>query len=149
MSTPGGVLRAEMLLRALPHRGLPPRGSFRDLVLQEMLLRERRREISTQIYQAQLLAAGLRMPAAVFNLWTSIYIDEVSHDNYTPRTVQKKRSLLQAFARQKRVNPDMLKRTETYTVRSAKDLKPYTPAELDVIKAKLRRRTISRSQQSP
>ena len=114
-----------------------------------MLIRERRREISTQTYQAQLVAAGLRISPDLFHLWTSLYVDEVSHDNYKPKVVKRKKAMLDMFARQKRVNPDMLKRTETYTVRSAKDLKPYTPAELDVIKAKMRRRTISRSQQSP
>ena len=146
MSTPGGVLRAEMSLRVMSHRGMPPRGSFQDRVIQEMLIRERRREIITQTYQAQLVAAGLRIHPALFDLWTSMYVDEVSHDNYKPRVVAQKKEMLKAFAKARKVPTDLVAKASKLTVRRKEDLKPYSAAELEGIKAKLRRRTIAAAQ---
>lgn len=135
-----------MFMRVMSHRGMPPRGSFQDRIAQEMLLRERRRDIATSIYQAQLVAAGLRIPGPLFDAWTMLYIDEITHDNYQPRVVKEKRRMLDAFDKKKVQERSHVARVEDYTVNTREDLRPYTPGELDKLRSKLRKRTLQNAQ---
>lgn len=141
MSTPEGVLRAELYMRVLPNRGMPPRGSFQDRIAQEMLLRERRCTIATQVYQAQLVAAGLGLQGA-FDIWTMLYIDEVSHENYQPGVNKEKRRMLDAFTSQKRVEKNLVERVDSYSIQSTRDMQPYTKGELEKIRKQIRKRVL-------
>ena len=129
-------------MRLLPSRGMPSRGSFQMRVAQEMLLRERRREISTQIYHGQLLAAGLRISQGLFDVWTSLYIDEMSHDNYRPSVTADKRKLLQALLDRRLVSKDHLARLAQYDITSTKDMRPYSLEELERIREKMRKKAV-------
>lgn len=140
-------MRAEMYMRVLAHRGMPPRGSFQDRVAQEMILRERRRYVTTQIYQARLIAGSYSLPQPLFDAWTMLFIDEVSHDNYQPKVVKQKRRILDGFDKKKKTEQARVDRVETYTVKTSRDLTPYTAAELEVVRSKLRRRAIAQAQQ--
>lgn len=107
-----------------------------------MLLRERRRAITTSVYQARLIAAGLGLHEGMFDMWTMLYVDEVSHENYQPDVMRQKRSMLDAFTVRKRVEHSLVRRAEKYTVESALDLQPYSKEELEAIQAKLRKKTL-------
>jgi hypothetical protein len=111
-----------------------------------MLLRERRLYASTQVYQARLVSAGLNIPQAVFEAWTMLFVDEVTHDNYQPSVVKQKRRILDSFDKQRRTETARVDRVEQYTVASQKDLAPYSLAELEKIRGKLRRRALERAQ---
>lgn len=146
MSTPEGVLRAELYMRVLPHRGMPPRGSFEDRVAQEMLLRERRRAVATEVYQAQLVAAGLRINEGLFEMWTLLYIDEISQENYQPGVNKEKRRMLDVFSNQRRVEKKLIERTDSYSIHNTRDMQPYSKAELEVIRDKMRRKVLRDAQ---
>lgn len=136
-----------MYMLVLPHRGMPPRGSFEDRVAQEMLLRSRRKDVATQVYQAQLVAAGLRINEGLFEMWTMLYIDEISQENYQPGVNKEKRRMLDAFSTQRRVEKKLIERTDSYSIQSTKDMQPYSKAELETIKAALRKKVLRDAQQ--
>ncbi len=75
-------------------------------------------------------------------MWTMLYVDEVSHENYQPDVMRQKRSMLDAFTVRKRVEHSLVRRAEKYTVESALDLQPYSKEELEAIQAKLRKKTL-------
>jgi hypothetical protein len=129
-------------MRVLPHRAMPPRGSFQDRVVQEMLLRERRRSVVTSVYHARLIAAGLGVRSDLFDLWTMLYVDEVTHENYQPDVVKQKRGMLDAFTTRRRVDQQLVQRAESYTVKSSKDLLPYSKEQIEAIKTKMRKKAL-------
>lgn len=135
-------------MRVLAQRGIPPRGSFQDGIAQEMLIRERRQTIAATVYHAQLIAAGLNLPPPILDAWTMLYIDEVTHDNYQPKVVRQKRSMLAAFDKKKVEERARVARVEDYTVNTREDLRPYTPGELEKIRAKLRRKAVKDAQRN-
>jgi hypothetical protein len=108
-------------MRTIPGDGLPPRGSVQDRIACEMLIRERRREVQSQIYLARIQAAGLQIPEKIFRLWTTLYAMEVTHENYA-----RERSF---------------QRLEALTADDA-DLRPLSAAEVEEFRRKLRRRHI-------
>ena len=107
-----------------------------------MLLRERRRAVVASVYQARLIAAGLNIREEIFDLWTMLYVDEVSHENYQPTVVRQKRSMLDAFTSHRKVDHSLVQRANSYTVASSKDLQPYSKEELRQLRDKLRKRTL-------
>ncbi len=147
MSTPSGVARGHIFLLQLPNRAPPARGSFQDLVAQELYYRDRRRVIAEKVYEGQLLAAGLNIPQAILDAWTALYIDEVTQDNYKPSVAKSKHKLLDAFSTQRRVEKKLIERTDSYSIQNTKDMQPYSKAELENIKAKLRKKVLRDAQQ--
>lgn len=136
-------------MRVMPQRGMPPRESFQDRVAQEMLLRERRCAIATNTYIAQCVTAGYALHPAIFAQWTLHYRDEVSHANYRPEIVRIKRRQLDEFEKRRRLEGKHVSRVDSYTVTKAADMLPYSPAELELIKQKLRARTLQRAMKKP
>lgn len=136
-------------MRVMPHRGMPPRESFQDRVAQEMLLRERRCAIATNVYLAQVTAAGYSLHPDLFSLFTLQYRDEVSHANYRPEVIKIKRKQLDAYEKRKRLESEHIKRIDTYSIKSQKDLMPYTKEELQNIKQTLRMRALKAATQKP
>lgn len=117
-------------MRVFPHSGVPDRGSFRDRVVQEMLLRERRRFIAAHTYQARLVGAGLKVAPALLDLWTDLFIDEVSHANYRPDLVEYKKRILQEISDRKKEPARLLGRVSALQINTAADLMPYTKEEI-------------------
>jgi len=131
-----------MLLRIFPHRGLPARGSFEDRVIQEMLLREQRRQIAVETYHGHLLAAGLGVRPELFALWTENLVDEITHNNYVAATIERKKRALAIFAERNSLPVMGLKRAKSYEIKGQQDLIPYTKEELAVLQEKIRKRTL-------
>ena len=136
-------------MRVMPHRGMPPRESFQDRVAQEMLLRERRCVIATNTYLAQVTAAGYSLHPDIFAMFTLQYRDEVSHANYRPEIIKIKRKQLDEYAKRKRLESEHIKRIDTYSIKTQKDLMPYTKEELQSIKQTLRMRALKAATQKP
>lgn len=136
-------------MRVLPARGMPPRESFQDRVAQEMVLRERRCDIATNVYLAQTIAAGYSLNPEVFALHTLQYRDEVTHANYRPEIIKMKRKQLDFFEARKRFEANHVKRVETYSIKTQKDLMPYSREELAVIKQKARARALKSALHRP
>lgn len=132
-------------MRVLPQRGMPPRESFQDRIAQEMLVRERRCVIATNRYLAQCITAGYALKPDVFSFWTLQYADEVSHANYRPEIMKIKRRQLDEFEKKKRYRADHIERVKSYALTSAKDMLPYSKAELEEIKSKARARDLGRA----
>lgn len=107
-----------------------------------MFYRDRRRMIAENVYTGQLLAAGLNIPAALFNAWSANYEDEVMHGNYRPSVVAEKKRLLEAFLTRRKVDHRHIDRIEKYAVQSSEDLKPYTKEERLKIQSRLRKRAL-------
>ncbi len=136
-------------MRVMPTRGMPPRESFQDRVAQEMILRERRCDIATNMYLAQTIAAGYSLNPEVFTLFTLQYRDEVTHANYRPEIIKMKRKQLDFFEKRKRFEANHVKRVETYSIKTQKDLMPYSREELAVLKQKARARALQQSIHKP
>lgn len=132
-------------MRIFPHRGMPARGSFQERILQEMLLREQRKEIVVATYHGHLLAAGLGIRPELFSLWTDTLCDEISHNNYTAETIARKKRALALFAERHTIPRSGLKRAEKYTVKDTVGYLPYSEEELAQIKDKVRARTLDNS----
>jgi len=128
---------------------MPPRESFQDRVAQEMILRERRCDIATNMYLAQTIAAGYSLNPEVFTLFTLQYRDEVTHANYRPEIIKMKRKQLDFFEKRKRFEANHVKRVETYSIKTQKDLMPYSREELAVLKQKARARALKQSIHKP
>lgn len=129
-------------MRVMPVRGMPPRESFQDRVAQEMILRERRCAIATNTYLAQTVAAGYSLHPEVFMLFTQQYRDEVTHANYRPEVIQMKRKQLDFFEKRKRFEASHVKRVETYSIKTQKDLLPYSKEEIAELKQKMRAKAL-------
>ncbi len=121
---------------------MPSRGSFRDRLAQEMCVRDRRKEIRTQLFQAQLVAAGMNIPGPLFNALATVYIDEVTHDNYRPAIAEQKRAMYGVFLKKRTDQVVHVKRADNYEVKSSKDFLPYSAEEKAEIQKKLRARAL-------
>jgi hypothetical protein len=110
-----------------------------------MLIRERRREVQSQIYLARIQAAGLQIPEKIFRLWTTLYAMEVTHENYAPEAVQDKERALKALetrdVEERVARERSFQRLEALTADDA-DLRPLSAAEVEEFRRKLRRRHI-------
>jgi len=136
-----------MFMRTLPVRGVPPRGSIQDMVAQEMLVRERRKNVSEQVYLGRIIAAGMQLPEPMFQLWTSLFALEVHQESYTPGTVKEKKLALRTLTKHVEQNTkgrikmfeklNRLNMTET-------DMQPITPAEREIFLRKLRARHLKK-----
>lgn len=98
--------------------------------------------IAESAYMGQLLAAGLNIPAAIFNAWSANYEDEVMHGNYRPSVVAEKKRVLEAFLIRRKVDHKHIERTDKYTIQKSDDLKPYTKAEREKIQERLRKKAL-------
>ena len=136
-------------MRVMPTRGMPPRESFQDRVAQEMVLRERRCAIATSVYLAQTVAAGYSLNPNLFTLFTLQYRDEVTHANYRPEIIKMKRKQLDLFEKRKRFEANYVTRVETYSIKSQRDLLPYSKEELAVLKQKARARALKSALHTP
>lgn len=110
-----------------------------------MLFRERRREIAAQVYQAQLVGAGLRIPSGLFALWTQAFEDEVNHENYKPGVIEEKRSALKALTSRHDDQLRQIKKVQAFEIRSQKDLLPYTKEEREARLARLRKKELAKA----
>lgn len=135
-------------MRTLPFRGVPPRGSLQDLVVQEMLVRERRKTVSGQVYLGRIIAAGMKLPEPLFQLWTSLYGMEVHQENYTPGTVEAKEYALRTLkeGKDKQIHGrvrmfDKLNRLNM----SEDDMRPITAEERERFKRRLRQRHLRKT----
>lgn len=129
-------------MRVLAHQGMPPRGSFRDCVAKEMVVRERRAQIATAVYQGRLVAASYTLHPAVFDAITRTYVDEVTHGNYNPEIVNAKKAELAVFHRKRTEDPRLAKRVEQLTVTDSSGYVPYSPEEREKALARIRARTL-------
>jgi hypothetical protein len=134
-----------MYLRIFPHRGMPARGSFQERVLQEMLLREQRKQIAIETYRGHLLAAGLGVRFELFQLLTENMVDEITHNNYVDATIERKKKALVVFAERHTVPKKGLARAQQYTIKSQLDLTSYSEEELAAKRDKIRARTLDNS----
>lgn len=134
-----------MYLRIFPHRGMPARGSFQERILQEMLLRDQRKQIAIETYRGQMLAAGLGVRPELFALYTENLIDEITHNNYVEATIERKKKSLQIFAERHSMPKKGLQRAHQYTIKSQLDLQGYSAAELAEKRDKIRARTLDNS----
>lgn len=129
-------------MRIFPHRGMPARGSFQERILQEMLLREQRKQIAIETYHGHLLAAGLAIKPELFGLWTENLIDEITHSNYAAATIARKKKALSYFTERNEAPRRGLMRAHNYTVKNAADMMPYTKDEIAAIRDKVRARLV-------
>jgi len=134
-----------MYLRIFPHRGMPARGSFQERILQEMLLREQRKQIAIETYRGHMLAAGLGVRPELFRLLTENMVDEITHNNYVDATIERKRKSLLIFAERHTVPKKGLQRAHQYTIKSQLDLTGYSEEELAQKRDKIRARTLDNS----
>lgn len=114
-----------------------------------MLLRERRQQLTIQIYQATFATAGLGINHDLFDAMTLGLIDELTHENYQPSVVKEKQRILDQFAVKRRVDKRLVNRVEQYHVRSAKDLTPYSKTEIEKIRDRLRKRELENATRKP
>lgn len=136
-------------MRTLPLRGMPPRGSIQDRIACEMLLRDRRRNVTENVYLARILSAGLNLNEKLFQLWTTILTMEVFQESYQPEVVKEKEYAL------KLIQDNVTQRSEGQ-VRVFKklhkltalddDLKPATPAEYEAFQRRLRKMRLNAAQ---
>lgn len=130
-------------MRTLPFQGVPPRGSLRDLVAQEMLIRERRKNVSEHVYLGRIIAAGMQLPESLFQMWTSLFAMEVHHENYSPGTVKEKEfalnTLREHVEQHTKGRVDMFKKLNRLNI-SEDEMRPVTPAEREIFRRRLRRR---------
>ena len=136
-----------MFMRTLPFRGVPPRGSMQDRITQEMLLRERRRNVSEQVYLGRIIAAGMQMPESLFQLWTSLFAMEVHQENYLPDVAKDKVLALQTLRQNSEQKTKgrirMFEKLNRLNMSEA-DMLPITPQERELFLRKLRRRHIKK-----
>jgi hypothetical protein len=91
------------------------------------------------------VTAGYALHPSIFAQWTLQYRDEISHANYRPEIARIKRKQLDQFEKRRRLEGQHVNRVDSYTVTKASDMLPYSPAELEGIKQKLRARTLQRA----
>lgn len=130
-----------MYMRVFPGRGMPRRGSLQDVVVQEMLYREQRKEIHQNVFLGQLLAAGLNIPQGLFQAWSDMYADEVTQDNYNPKVLAFKRSLQKLLNQEDTRELDLVRRVQSFEITSHEQLLPASKADIERAKEILRKRT--------
>jgi hypothetical protein len=117
------------------------------LVAQELLMRERRKTVSEQVYLGRIIAVGMHLPETLFQLWTSLFSMEVYQENYSPGTVEAKQFALKTLTDATTANGQgrvaMFEKIHKMTV-SDEDMRPITPAEREIYKRKLRRRFLKK-----
>jgi len=132
-----------MYVRTIPTQGVPPRGSIQDRVAREMISREHRRIVRGQVYLGRLLTATAAIPPKLFDLWTTLYTMEVTHETYTRGAQRDKRKLLKDLHEKDRDvvenRTNMFSKLEALTA-TDDDVRPATPEEMEEIKRRLRRR---------
>jgi hypothetical protein len=132
-----------MFMRELPSRGAPPRGSIQDFICCEMLQRERRRQVHGQVYLARIFSSGLHIAPKIFELWTTLYMMEVTHESYSPEVIEDKEKALKTLGENEKVQHDqrvrMFQRLEQLTA-TVDDGRPVSPEELEEFKRRLRKR---------
>lgn len=142
-------MRAELYVRTLPLRGMPVRGSIQDRIACEMLIRERRRSITENVYLARILSAGLNLNEKLFQLWTSILSMEVFQESYQPEVVQEKAYALKLIqdstTNRTTTQVRMFQKLNKLTARD-EDLRPATPEELEAFKRRLRKQRLNAAQ---
>jgi len=113
-------------------------------------MRERRKTVSENVYLGRILASGMKLPEALFQLWTSLFSMEVYQENYSPGTVEAKQFALKTLANSTQQSTKgrvaMFQRIQQLTA-SESDLRPVTVAEREIYKRKLRRRFLKRHTQ--
>lgn len=107
-----------------------------------MLLRERRERIAENIYHGQLMRIGFFIPEASYNLWTQQYVDQVSHATYRSHTVTRNKQMLGFFEKRRKSDARAFKSAQSYEITQAVQLRPYTPAQLEELKSKMRKRAL-------
>lgn len=136
-------------MRTLPLRGMPSAGSIQDRIACEMMLRERRRSVTEQVYLARILSAGLSIPEKLFQLWTTIVTMEVFQESYQPAVVKEKEDALKLIQENVTHKHEgqvrMLTKLQKLTARED-DLRPATPEEIEVFRRRLRKRHLNAAQ---
>jgi hypothetical protein len=132
-----------MYVRTIPIRGVPARGSVQDRIAGEMLAREQRRAVHGHVYLGRLLSATMAIPPKLFDMWTTLYTMEVTHESYSPGAIKDKERVLHEITVSKSQSEQQQKsvfsKLDSLTVEDA-DLRPVTPAELENMRRKMRRR---------
>jgi hypothetical protein len=132
-----------MYVRSIPTRGIPPRGSVQDRIACEMLAREQRRAVHGNVYLGRLLSLNMSIPPKLFDLWTTLYMMEVTHESYSPAAVKDKEQALKEIAdregqtQQQRVS--LFSKLDALTA-TDEGMRPASPEEMEAVKRKLRRR---------
>lgn len=128
---------------------MPTRGSIQDRIACEMLIRERRRSITENVYLARITSAGLNIPDKLFQLWTTILSMEVFQESYQPEVVKEKQYALKLIQENVTQRSEgqvrMFQKLHKLTARD-NDMRPATPEELESFKRKLRQRHLRTAQ---
>ncbi len=108
-----------------------------------MLNREQKRVVHGQVYLGRLLSLTMAIPPKLFDLWTTLYTMEVTHENYSPEAVKDKERALKEIADREaqttHQRTSVFSKLDALTVSDA-DMRPVTPEEREALKRKLRRR---------
>ena len=131
---------------------MPSRGSIQDRIACEMMLRERRRSVTEDVYLARIISAGLNIPDKLFQLWTTILTMEVFQESYQPEVVKEKQYALKLIQENVTQRSEgqvrMFQKLHKLTARED-DLRPATPEEVELVKRKLRKRHLKAAQGKP
>lgn len=129
-------------MSTIASKGLPPRGSLQDRIVCEMLFRMRRRRMAEVTFIGRILAASTLLPENQYQFLADMLAMEVFQENYTPKTVQFKKNLIQAIDKRKKDQTDETKRSVEAAKRldiKEEDFRPLTPAELESYRRKFRK----------
>lgn len=132
-----------MYVRTIPVRGVPTRGSIQDRIAGEMLAREQRRAVHGHVYLGRLLSASMAIPPKLFDMWTTLYTMEVTHESYSPAAIRDKERVLKEISVSKEQDEQhrqtVFSKLDSLTVDDA-DMRPVTAAEMEAVRRKMRRR---------
>lgn len=95
---------------------LPARGSVRDELLKELLVRERNEKFAVVNMLVNMLAAGLQLkPEGVGDMLES-YRQELTQERYLPSMLGVARRKAKAKVRQQKQDSQLLKKLDSFTV---------------------------------
>jgi len=132
-----------MFVRTIPTQGVPARGSIQDRVAREMIAREHRKVVRGQVYLGRLLTAGSAIPPKLFDLWTTLYTMEVTHETYTRAASRDKEKLLKDISA--RDHNEVESRTSMFSKLDAltatdDQMRPASAEDMEEVKRRFRRR---------